>query len=112
MTAKAKAVNYTAEQVASMVADYKAGIAEGVENSALVKTIAEKVGKGVRSVVAKLSREGVYKKAEYKAKDGSKAETKSEIVEKIAEKLDVPAETVGSLEAATKQALKLVEAAL
>ena len=58
----AKVVNYTAEQTAKMVADY----AEGVT----VEAIAETLGKTVRSVVAKLSREGVYKKKTYTTKTG------------------------------------------
>ena len=43
----------TPEQSTKMVADYVAGVT--------VETIAENLGKTVRSVVAKLSREGVYK---------------------------------------------------
>jgi hypothetical protein len=46
-------VNYTEAQVTEMVTRYHAG--ETVEQ------IAEVLGKSVRSVVAKLSREGVYK---------------------------------------------------
>jgi len=44
-----KTINYTLEQTARMVADYQAG--------ATVESIAEALGKTVRSVVAKLSRE-------------------------------------------------------
>ena len=57
-----KVVNYTPEQTLKMVADYQAG--------ATVETIAESMGKTVRSVVAKLSREGVYQKKVYKTKTG------------------------------------------
>ncbi len=46
-------VGAAAEQTTAIVADYQAGVA--------VETIAVAVGKSVRSVVAKLSREGVYK---------------------------------------------------
>ena len=46
-------INYTEAQVTEMVTRYHAG--ETVEQ------IAEVLGKSVRSVVAKLSREGVYK---------------------------------------------------
>ncbi len=58
----AKTVNYTAEQTAAIVGDYKAGVS--------VEQIAIAVGKSVRSVVAKLSREGVYQKKEYTTKKG------------------------------------------
>lgn len=52
-----KPVTYTVEQTAELVANYAAGTS--------VDELALKFGKSVRSVVAKLSREGVYvKKAE------------------------------------------------
>lgn len=101
---KAKVENYTAAQVAQITADYAAGMD--------VKVIAEKVGKSFRSVVAKLSREKLYVKKAYVAKDGSKAETKAEMVNKIAVALNVAPEVVGSLESGTKQALKAVLAGL
>lgn len=104
MVAKVKVENYTPAMTAQIKADYAAGVD--------VATIAANVGKSLRSVVAKLSREQVYKKAEYVAKDGSKAETKGEIVANIAAKLGVAQEVVGSLESATKQALKAVLAGL
>lgn len=58
----AKTVNYTPEQTAQMVADYQAGTT--------VETIAEALGKTVRSVVAKLSREKVYVAKTYVSKTG------------------------------------------
>jgi len=57
-----KTVNYTPEQTARMVADYEAGMT--------VDAIAEALGKTVRSVVAKLSREKVYVAKAYKTKSG------------------------------------------
>jgi hypothetical protein len=45
-------INYTPEQTLEIVQAYQAG--------ATVEQLAERVGKSVRSVVAKLSREGVY----------------------------------------------------
>ena len=58
----AKTVNYTPEQTQKMINDYQAGVS--------VETIAENLGKTVRSIVAKLSREKVYIKKEYKTKTG------------------------------------------
>ena len=52
-----KIVNYTPEQTLAMVADYQAGVS--------VETIAQNMGKTVRSVVAKLSREKVYIAKQY-----------------------------------------------
>ena len=59
-----KTVNYTAEMTAKLVEAYKAG--ETVEK------LAEAFGKTARSVIAKLSREGVYVKKEYTTKTGEK----------------------------------------
>ncbi|NDB15243.1 MAG: hypothetical protein EBX53_12735, partial [Betaproteobacteria bacterium] len=57
-----KAVNYTAEQTAKIIADYQAGVA--------VESIAQAMGKTVRSIVAKLSREKVYIAKSYVNKNG------------------------------------------
>ena len=106
-TATVKAVNYTPEMTAAIVEAYKANATKET-----VATLATKFGKTSRSIVAKLSREGVYKKAEYIAKNGAKPETKEAKVEKIAVALGVAAEKLGGLEAATKVALDLILAAV
>lgn len=95
-----KAVNYSAEQVAQLVEGYKAG--------ETVETLAAAVGKSVRSVVAKLSREGVYVAKTKAAAEGRV--TKADLIEKIAAKLGVPSEKLDSLEKATKEALELLAA--
>lgn len=51
-----KVINYTTEQEVQMQADYQAG--------QTVEAIASSLGKSVKSVVAKLSRLGVYKPKE------------------------------------------------
>ncbi len=95
-----KIVNYTAEQVEALVAGYKAG--ESIE------VLAAKIGKSVRSVVAKLSREGVYvKKA---AAKGEHKATKADLIEKIAAKFGVESAKLESLEKATKEALEVLAA--
>lgn len=48
----AKAENYSADVLARVLSDYEAGVS--------VETIAESIGKSVRSVRSKLVREGVY----------------------------------------------------
>lgn len=58
MTTKAKAVNYTDEQVATMTSMYK-----GVDNKAEVQAIADAIGKSPSSVVSKLGQLKVYIKA-------------------------------------------------
>lgn len=70
MTATAKtvkAVNYTTEQAAEMVSEYLAN-----PSQVTVEKIAAAMGKTVRSVVAKLSREKVYVAKVYATKTGEK----------------------------------------
>lgn len=104
---KEKVVNYTPEMTKAIVETYVSA-----PTSDTVKALAEEFGKSTRSIIAKLSREGVYKKAEYVAKNGEKPETKEAKVEKIANALGVTSDKLGGLEAATKLALNLILAAL
>lgn len=68
-----KPVTYTVEQTAELVAGYAGGIS--------VDELALKFGKSVRSIVAKLSREGVYVKKVAAAKEStSRASRKEEVV--------------------------------
>jgi hypothetical protein len=94
----AKVENYTAEQTSEIVTGYQAGEA--------VEVLAAKIGKSVRSVVAKLSREGVYK-AKAKAKAEGKV-TKADLVAMIAVKFDTDVAKLESLEKATKEALAVL----
>lgn len=107
MPTKAKVVNYTPEMTAVIVGAY---VKEPTKET--VDAMAAQFGKTARSIVAKLSREGVYKKAEYVAKNGKAPETKETKVAKIAAMLGVAAEKLGGMEAATKVALDLVIAGL
>lgn len=93
----AKTVNYTPEQTAKMVGDYAAGVT--------VDQIAEALGKSVRSVVAKLSREGVYKKKEYKTKTGEAVVKKDEWADYIGQALGMTEADTESLTKANKTAL-------
>ena len=99
-----KPVNYTAEQTAKMLADYAAG--------ATVDAIAHELGKSVRSIVAKLSREGVYKKKEYKTKNGEKVVKKDEHADAIGAILKLPENDIESLTKANKSALRAIFEAL
>ena len=93
----AKAVNYTPEQTSAMLNDYAAGVS--------VETIAAAVGKSVRSVVAKLSREGVYKKKEYVTKNGEAVVKKDALADKMAEVFGLTEAETESLTKANKTAL-------
>jgi hypothetical protein len=94
-----KTVTYTAEQTAELVSAYVASA-----NAETVATFAEKFGKSVKSIVAKLAREGVYKSAA-KEKAASTTTRKDEIV--IALELMVGAE-LKSFENATKKDLEVL----
>ena len=99
-----KIVNYTPEQTVQMVADYQSGIT--------VETIAESMGKTVRSVIAKLSREGVYQRKAYVSKTGEKPVKKDTVADAIGAILRLTESEIESLAKANKSALQKVFAAL
>ena len=99
-----KIVNYTPEQTVQMVADYQSGIT--------VETIAESMGKTVRSVIAKLSREGVYQKKAYVSKTGEKPVKKDTVADAIGAILRLTESEIESLAKANKSALQKVFNAL
>ena len=104
-TAKtAKTVNYNAEQTAKMTADYLAGVTTEV--------IALEMGRSLRSVVAKLSREKVYIAKTYTTKTGEKAVKKDETADAIGAVLLMSEAEIESLTKANKTALQKIFAAL
>ena len=102
-----KAINYTTEQTAEMLAAY---VAEPTETT--VKALAEKLGKSTRSIVAKLSREGVYRKKEYTSKTGEKPVKKDAHADAIGAVLGLSEADTDSLTKANKTALKKIFEAL
>ena len=92
-----KTVNYTPEQTAQMIADYQAGTS--------VETLAETLGKTVRSGVAKLSREKVYQAKAYKTKSGETPIKKDVHADFIGEALCLTEADTESLTKANKVAL-------
>jgi len=99
-----KAVNYTAEQTAAMVEDFKSGVS--------VETLAHNLGKSVRSVIAKLSREKVYVAKVYVNKSGVKPEKKDAVADGIGAVLGLTESEVESLTKANKTALAKIFSAL
>lgn len=97
-----KTVNYTPEMTAEIVAAYQAG--------ETVEAIATRMDKTPRSVVAKLSREGVYV-AKTKA-TGTQTPRKAELIAQIAHAINTNEELLESLEKATKEALELIARAV
>ncbi len=100
----AKAVNYTPEQEAAMIAEYQAGVS--------VEAIATAMGKTVRSVVAKLSRSKVYKAKTYVTKTGDAVVKKDELADKIGSFLGASEAEIESLTKVNKTMLKLIMEAL
>jgi hypothetical protein len=105
MTAKTVApVNYTPEQTVAMVANYTAGMS--------VEDIATAMGKTARSVIAKLSREGVYKAKTYVSKTGDAVIKKDAVADAIGAVLKMTEAEIESLTKANKTALAKIFAAL
>lgn len=99
-----KTINYTPEQTARMVADYQAG--------ATVESIAEALGKTVRSVTAKLSREKVYIAKTYVSKTGAPVVKKDAHADAIGAILKLTEAETESLTKANKTALEKIFSAL
>lgn len=90
-----KVANYTPEQTKDMVTKYQSGMP--------VEMIARELGKTTRSVVAKLSREGVYVA---KTKLTQPRVKKADLVDKLAQACGVQAEVFESLEKANLEVLE------
>tara|TARA_B100000963_G_scaffold251337_1_gene220208 strand:+ start:1001 stop:1324 length:324 start_codon:yes stop_codon:yes gene_type:complete len=100
-------INYTEKQVEHMIDAYKKD-----PSRETVEALAEDLDKSVKSIIGKLSREGVYKKTVYKTKTGEDPETKKEIVENLAGLLSVEYIQVAGLEKSPKTALKILREAI
>jgi len=97
-----KTVNYTPEQTQQIVGLYMTGTS--------TEQIAEQFGKSVRSIVAKLSREGVY--VPKTAAKGQARVTKADMILAMANHFGLNAEEFASFEKATNSALELLLAKL
>jgi hypothetical protein len=94
-------INYTDAQTAELVQAYQAGEA--------VEALAERFQKSVRSIVAKLSREGVYKKKEAK---GTGRVTKAALIQYMEELLQLDPQSLQSLEKAQTAQLQALATAI
>lgn len=102
-----KVINYTVEQTAAMVAAYTTN-----PTRETVDSLAESMGKTVRSIVAKLSREKVYIKPEYKTKSGDTVQKKNEVADAIGAVLLMNENDIDSLTKCNKTALATIWKAL
>lgn len=74
-----------------------------------VDKLAQVFNKSVKSIIGKLSREGVYRREVYKTKSGDNPVTKQELVHNLCETLDLDQDQLTGLEKAPKAVLKLLE---
>ena len=100
MTNKTAVVNYTPEQTVQVVALYQSGIA--------VEQIALDMGKSVRSIVAKLSREKVYVAKVATSKNGEPVVKKDMVADAIASMVNLSESEAESLTKANKTALQKI----
>lgn len=97
-------MRYTPELVQKITSELNLG--------ANPKEIAQKFDLPERSVIAKLSSLGLYKRKPYVDKRGEPPVKKEEYVERIAKLLDKDVELLESLEKVNKNVLKMLEQAL
>ena len=95
------ASNYTSEQVELMIEAYSENPTRDT-----VDDLAKTQKKSEKSIIVKLSREGVYKKAVYKTKTGEIPVTKAQLVIDIATLLEIDSSKIMGLEKAPKQDIK------
>lgn len=88
----------------------KVYIAEPCMNT--VDLLAKELDKTRKSIIGKLSREGVYRREPYKTKLGETPITKIELVHLAAHHLELEPEELTGLDKAPKAALKILEKTL
>ena len=97
------AANYTQEQVVHMVEAYTKN-----PSRFTVDKLAEDYDKSVKSIIGKLSREGVYQKQVYKTKAGEVPITKEFLIAGLALLFEVDSSKLMGLEKAPKQVIKFL----
>ena len=101
---KVTVVNYSPEQTAAVVSGYTNGMT--------VEILAADMGKSVRSIIAKLSREGVYKAKVYTTKQGDTVVKKDAHADAIGSILNLSESETESLTKANKSVLRKIFEAL
>ena len=97
------ATNYTQDQVEYMVNQYRLK-----PDRETVDMLAEDLDKSVKSIIGKLSREGVYRKQVYKTKTGEVPITKEQLIAGLADLFEVESSKLMGLEKAPKQVIKFL----
>ena len=100
-------MNYSEEQTQYIVKEYRSN-----PNRETVESLATELNKSIKSIIGKLSREGVYRREIYKTKSGELPVTKVEIVSNIADSLGIEVDSLLGLEKTPKATLKTLEEAI
>jgi response regulator RpfG family c-di-GMP phosphodiesterase len=106
-----KTVNYTPEMEARASEVFNAATNDA-ERKAAVRALAVEFAKPTRSVIAKLSRMGVYVRPAKVDKTGAKVVSKDKLADAIAERVPMTEADATSMAKANKTALKAVLAAI
>jgi len=99
--------NYSEEETTYIVCAY---LADPTKET--VEFLAEHMKRSKKSIIGKLSREGVYRREVYVSKTGESPITKIEIVNNIAEGLGIETTALAGLEKSPKAALRKLEKAV
>ena len=94
-------MNYTETQTKYIVEEYSRK-----PTRITVERLASELEKSEKSIIGKLSREGVYRRSVYKTKTGENPVTKEQLVRDIEDALGFNVEDLTGLEKAPKQVLK------
>ena len=100
-------MKYDKEITQKLISDYESGMT--VKELSAMMTLSHGEPVPDRSIIAKLSSLGVYRKKEYLTKRGEIPIKKEEYIERIAKLLDVNAEILERLEKVNKSVLALIE---
>ena len=97
------AANYTEEQVEHMVKAYTQK-----PDRTTVDMLAKDMDKSIKSIIGKLSREGVYQKQVYTTKTGEVPVTKEQLILGLADLFEIDSSKLMGLEKAPKQVIKFL----
>ena len=99
--------NYSESETTYMVQLYQ-------ENPCMntIEVLVEQLKRSKKSIIGKLSREGVYRREVYVSKTGEKPITKVEIVSNIADALDLEVALLAGLEKSPKEVLRRLSKAV
>ena len=99
--------NYTEKETEYLVESYTVH-----PNMHTVELLAAELNRSKKSIIGKLSREGVYRREVYVSKTGEKPITKVEIVSNIADALDIEVALLAGLEKSPKEVLRRLSQAV